>query len=139
MNDHIWLVGWLVLAPMLPLFQYFVVLITYVLYKWQREISDNSSSSINNNTDILCGCSQRCDNTFYNDRTSNVPRVVIYIKIFKFPNKIKNKKSYTAQTVLRSISQNTERGKIDAPNAQIHNRPLPWLGTSNSIINEGLN
>jgi len=120
---------------MLPLFQYFVVLITYVLYKWQREISDNSSSSINNNTDILCGCSQRCDNTFYNDRTSNVPLVVIYIKIFKFPNKIKNKKSYTAQTVLRSISQTTERGKIDAPNAQIHNRPLPWLGRSNSIIN----
>ena len=78
-------------------------------------------------------------NTFYNDRTSNVPLVVIYIKIFKFPNKIKNKKSYTAQTVLRSISQTTERGKIDPPYAQIHNRPLPWLGTSNSIINEGLN
>jgi len=68
-----------------------------------------------------------------------VPLVVIYIKIFKFTNKIKNKKYYTAQTVPKFISKTTERGKIDAPNTRIHNRPLPWLGTSNSIINEGLN
>lgn len=65
--------------------------------------------------------------------------LVIYIKIFKFTNKITNTTYYTAQTVPKSISKTTERDKIDVPNTRIHNLPLPWLGTSNSIIHEGLN
>jgi hypothetical protein len=59
----------------------------------------------------------------------------LYIDI----NKIKNKKNHFQP----SNTQIVERGKIDTPNAQIHDHSLSGLGTGTSIksggVKEGFN
>jgi hypothetical protein len=42
-------------------------------------------------------------------------------------------KYHTIGTAPNSNSKFLERGKIDTPNTQIHNRPLSWLRTGTSI------
>jgi len=41
---------------------------------------------------------------------------------------MKNTKYHTVGTVPKSIRKIVERGKIDTPNTQIHDRSLSWLG-----------
>jgi len=48
----------------------------------------------------------------------------------KYKYKIKRKKKYnTSETILKFDRKFLERGKIDTPHTQMHNRPLSWLGT----------
>ena len=42
---------------------------------------------------------------------------------------MKNKKYYKVGTIPKSNIKIVERGKIDTPNTQIHDRSLSWLGT----------
>ena len=44
-------------------------------------------------------------------------------------NEVNNKTYHTIVTVQKFNRQIVERGKIDSPNKQFHNRSLSWLGT----------
>jgi hypothetical protein len=46
---------------------------------------------------------------------------------------MKNKKYHTVTTVLKFNRKIAERGKIDSPYTQIHDRSLSWLGTGTTI------
>ena len=48
-------------------------------------------------------------------------------------NKLKNKTYRTIREVLKSNIKIVERNKINAPNTQIHDHSLFWLGTGTSI------
>ena len=52
---------------------------------------------------------------------------------------MKNKQYHTVGTVLKSNRQVVERGNIDTPNNQIHDRSLFMVGTDTSINSGGLN
>jgi len=51
---------------------------------------------------------------------------------------MKNKKYHTVGTIPKSDIKIIESGKIDAPNAQMHDRLLSWLDTGTSIKSGGL-
>jgi hypothetical protein len=51
---------------------------------------------------------------------------------------MENKKYDTVETIPKSNIKMTERGKIDTPNTQIHDRSLSWLGTGTSIKRGGV-
>ena len=46
---------------------------------------------------------------------------------------MKDKKYHTVTTVLKFNRKIAERGKIDSPYTQIHDRSLSWLGTGTTI------
>ena len=46
---------------------------------------------------------------------------------------MKNNKYHNVGTISKSNIKIVERGKIDIPNTQIHDRSLPWLGAGTSI------
>jgi len=46
---------------------------------------------------------------------------------------MKNKKYHTVETVSKSKIKIVERGQIDTPYTQIHDRSLSWFGTGTSI------
>jgi len=48
-------------------------------------------------------------------------------------NKMKNKIYHTVGTIPTSNIKIVERGTIDTPNTQIHDRPCYWIGTGTSI------
>jgi hypothetical protein len=55
---------------------------------------------------------------------------------FERCNKIESKKCHTDGTIPKSNIKIIERGKIDTPNTQIHDRSLSWLGTPNTQIHD---
>ena len=52
---------------------------------------------------------------------------------------MKNKKYHTVGTISKSTIKIIERGKMDTPKTQIHDRLLSWLGPSTSIKSGGFN
>jgi hypothetical protein len=51
---------------------------------------------------------------------------------------MKTKKYHTVGTIHKSDIKIVERGKMDTPNTEMHNRSLSWLDTGTSIKNGGL-
>jgi hypothetical protein len=51
---------------------------------------------------------------------------------------MKTKKYHTVGTIPKSDIKIVERGKMDTPNTEMHNRSLSWLDTGTSIKNGGL-
>ena len=55
-----------------------------------------------------------------------------------YNNKRKKEKYHTVGTIPNLNIKIAERGNIDTPNTQIHDRPLSWLGTGTSITCDGV-
>jgi len=53
-------------------------------------------------------------------------------------NKMKNQKYHIVGTILKSNIKIVERGKIDIPSTQLHDRSLSWLATGTSIESGGV-
>ena len=59
--------------------------------------------------------------------------VAFYANGILCTNNMKNKKYHTVGTIPKSNTKIVENDKIVAPNTQIHDRSLSWLGTDISI------